>query len=156
MFLDRESESDRPKYPIGATAKEASAREIKGWGENVIRQGRRRLHVAIRIFATHKLASWAMRDYRPTSTLMTQGPVPRCPSGSMRSQIGWVSFGENMDALSANKKRRDEIPDPKAKTRRVRRRKTIFATRSSKRSVFRHRGDGVEPCDKRIRLVLIK
>ena len=105
MFLDRESESDRPKYPIGATAKEASAREIKGWGENVIRQGRRRLHVAIRIFATHKLASWAMRDYRPPSTLTTQGLVLRCLPGPMRSKNGRVAFDEGTDSRRGNKKR---------------------------------------------------
>ena len=61
--------------------------------------------MALRIFATRKLASWVMSDYRPSSTLMPRGIVLRCLSGTMRSKNGWVAFDDGTDHRPENKKR---------------------------------------------------
>ena len=105
MFLDSNGKSERSKYPhLGDHERSFGARD-QGMGGNIICQGRGRLQMAIRIFATCKLASWAMRDYRPPSTLTTQGLVLRCLPGPMRSKNGRVAFDEGMDSRRGNKKR---------------------------------------------------
>ena len=132
------------EIPHWETTNEASDRELNGWGENIIRQGRSKLQMVIRIYTTRALASWVMRDYRPTGALMTQGLVLRCLAGPMRSKNGRVAFNDGMDFRPENKKRTEESPDPKSQTRRVERRETVFATSASQRSVFRRRGAGFE------------
>ena len=100
------------------------ARELKRWGENVIRQGLPRLSVVLQVFTACKIIAWAMRSLRPCSTVTSQSSVLRGFSSSSQFLRGWLVFDGRRPQVEV----REPINEKKSVAPMKTRRRTIFTS----------------------------
>ena len=113
------------------------ARELKVWGENIIRQGIPRLAAVLRVFVICKVIAWVIRTSNPCTTLMSQSMVIRGFSSSCVSFGGWLEFVRPKEPKRATRARIGGKAPASSKGKR----KTVFATKYASQITFRGRSN---------------